>query len=212
MDGSIRKVVVRSHKGFRGWFFSRHSGKIPFESLIERDFLTRLAAHPDVRSIVSQPEEIYWHDRDGIAHRHVPDFAFSVRGEQWIAEIKPAAKIYNPRKPSDCRILERTAVLTQQYRQEGIRYGLFTDHAIRTEPHLENARTLLRGAHEVVTDNEVNCASAIAQSGSTPRDIVAQSSIPLLRLYAMILDGHLAIANPSSLFGPDSLIYARGCA
>lgn len=90
--------MARKYPAYKGkrnydglWSSSATGGHVPFESLLERDFLLSLDRRGDVTAVSAQPFTFLWPYRRGDVERHTPDhFVRLADGTGLVAESGPA--------------------------------------------------------------------------------------------------------------------------
>lgn len=155
----VRKVITRSSNRVTGLFNSLKAwALVPWESQLERDFLTLLEVDNSVRTFRAQPESLRY-ELNGKTHRYVPDF----RVEYWdgrseIVEIKMEEKAAKP------EMQELFEAVRECFRNRNLTYRVVTDKYIRQEPQLSNAKVLLyQGSREPSYDLLVRVGLAFSQ-------------------------------------------------
>jgi hypothetical protein len=83
---------LRSFAGW--WYFATTGTHVGFESWLERDHLMLMDFDPKVRAVSSQSFWLRWHDEQGKARRHAPDF-FARRhdGTGVVVDVRPDDRI-----------------------------------------------------------------------------------------------------------------------
>ena len=83
---------LRSFAGW--WYFATTGAHVGFESWLERDHLMLMDFDPAVRAASSQPFWLRWHDGEGRARRHAPDyFARLADGTGVVVDVRPDDRI-----------------------------------------------------------------------------------------------------------------------
>ena len=83
---------LRSFAGW--WYFATTGSHVGFESWLERDHLMLMDFDPNVRAVASQPFWLHWHDEQGTARRHAPDyFARQQDGTGVVIDVRPDDRI-----------------------------------------------------------------------------------------------------------------------
>ncbi|GGP22889.1 TnsA endonuclease N-terminal domain-containing protein [Silvimonas iriomotensis] len=130
---SVRRIgkSYRSVTGYAPTGF----GHIPYESTLERDFVTLAEILPGVTDILSQPVQV----RYAVGKVYTPDYKVSFAdGSYWLVEIK-----YRKDLKEDWEAFRpgfKAAV--HQARLEGGRFRILTEVEIRSSALLENATFL----------------------------------------------------------------------
>ena len=159
----------------RRYFGDNHTGavvifrdggtSVPFESLLERDWLIRTDTYDrDLKWIVAQPEIDgekrglpYWFD--GRMRIWIPDFMRQRKGKDGLqaprpdlVEVKPLVRVY-PDDPDETRREERRDYVAEKFEAiriaalaRGYGFSLATENEIRIQPSLRNADLLRRCA------------------------------------------------------------------
>lgn len=159
----------------RRYFGDNHTGavvifrdggtSVPFESLLERDWLIRTDTYDrDLKWIVAQPEVDaekgglpYWFD--GRMRVWIPDFMRQRKGSGGLqdprpdlVEVKPLVRVY-PDDPDETRREERRDYVAAKFEAirmaalgRGYGFSLATENEIRIQPSLRNADLLRRCA------------------------------------------------------------------
>lgn len=204
----VRKVVRRSHAGFVGYFHSRKFGRVEYEWHLERDFVRLCEVDPSVTFLKGQPLTIFWTDDFGVVHSHVPDFALIRDGLPMIVEVKPAKKAE--------QFTRRTEVVTRQLARKGIVYEVVTEALVRREPALSNASELLMGlGYEPAADfiDSVLGLLIKSENGLSISEVIETLGVAAdarYAIYALILDGVVALVEPDAPVTVDSRVIEGG--
>lgn len=131
-----RNIMSRSARTMRVKFPSvKNRVTIYVESLLERDAALRLELDPNVVAYWSQPRVDVFYMPDGQPYRYTPDFMAEMRtGKVKIIEVKPKAKLSNP------RLAARLGQIALRYRERDIEFVIWTEDDLRKEPQAENRR------------------------------------------------------------------------
>lgn len=125
----------------------RHgNGGTPYESSLERDFLTICAFDYKVERVLAQPITIKYKDRSGRLRSYTPDFLVFYRRDlddtkrqnPLLCEIKPSDKLAD----HSAKFAKRFEAAEQKAKQESWDFRVLTELDIRT-PYLANVRFLL---------------------------------------------------------------------
>lgn len=113
---------------------------LPYESTLERDYVTPLLFDQDVEEVVSQPLRIDYVDEEGKARHYTPDYKVVFRdGPTRLSEIKYRKDLDNKREE-----LERKFKAARAYcEQLGWEFHVHDEFEIRT-PRLGNTQFLWR--------------------------------------------------------------------
>jgi hypothetical protein len=138
-------LPVRSFQWTKGsahfpgaWWSSTTGTHVDFESWLERDHVMAMDFDPDITGIASQPFWLHWHEEDGQARRHAPDFfARKADGGGLVVDVRPDDRI--PAK--DAGVFRMTAAACAQAGWEFRRAGVI-DPVVRA-----NIRWLSRYRH-----------------------------------------------------------------
>ena len=94
------RAIKPTKRSMSGVFPFRCEEGIPYESMLERDFLARTAFSCEVETIISQPVKIDFAGRDGRTFQYTPDFlvyyrlgsrSFERYPKPVLVEVKPEA-------------------------------------------------------------------------------------------------------------------------
>jgi hypothetical protein len=114
----------RFEKGLRSfagwWYFATTGAHVGFESWLERDHLMLMDFDPAVRAVSSQPFWLRWHDGEGRARRHAPDyFARLADGTGVVVDVRPDDRI--PARDAETFALTASACQAAgwEYRRSG---------------------------------------------------------------------------------------------
>lgn len=118
----------------------------PYESTLERDFLTLCAFDYRVSEVHSQPLKIDYVNSAGRRRKYTPDFLVYYHNDahgiaqqkNTLCEIKPQAKLLNEKS----QLAPKFEAATRYAESQGWEFKVFTEAEIRT-PLLLNARFLL---------------------------------------------------------------------
>ena len=138
-------LPVRSFQWTKGavhfpgaWWSSTTGTHVGFESWLERDHVMAMDFDPGITGIASQPFWLHWHEEDGQARRHAPDFfARKADGGGLVVDVRPDDRI--PAK--DAGVFRMTAAACAQAGWEFRRAGAI-DPVVRA-----NIRWLSRYRH-----------------------------------------------------------------
>lgn len=127
-----------------GWFSFRRTGAlVPFKGALAHDFLTLIAANPDVFRISKEVRVLQWYD-----------------GEQWRRHA-PRYAVYRRRRASEppslllvdvlwswelARNQTKYARLRKEADESNLNYRVFTEQDVRVDPRLLNAKTVQKFA------------------------------------------------------------------
>lgn len=139
-----RRLTKRRPSGsLRGSFASTEKAlsETPFESLLEKDFMTLLEADPSIRSYAAQPHRLTYlaSDKHGHIRQHLytPDFIAEDReGRTIVMEIKARGLAELAR----WKRLE--PYIRIAYEELGLIYCVFTEESIRVQPRLSNCQLM----------------------------------------------------------------------
>lgn len=200
-----RKVVRRSHKGPVVIIHSERHGRVDCEHYLERDFVLRMLADPEVFELRHQPMELHWND-DGVRRKHYPDFSYRRLDRRFVAEIKMRKESLDP------LVQRRTAAMVRRFAREAITYEVVTDEWIRAEPYLGNAKLLyLSAAYEPTAWflAEMSVLFRTCPDGVAVEAIPDAIRLPPDAIYlglSMVRNGHARVVEPDVPLGPHSLI------
>nr|WP_273805714.1 MULTISPECIES: TnsA endonuclease N-terminal domain-containing protein [unclassified Pseudomonas] len=133
------KPTRRSVSGFLPF---RDVGGVPFESLLERDFLKRMRFSHRVQSVVAQPVAVPFRDSLGRAQTYTPDYLvyyhqgeadFSAYIKPMLVEVKPAYEWREHWRDW----MGKWKAARHYARQEGWTFSIYDESRIRGLP-LEN--------------------------------------------------------------------------
>lgn len=177
---SVRTVVTRSRKGYRGYFASQKTARmVSWESLGEWSAILLFEYSPGVVSYEEQPEEIWYPDGDR-TRRYIPDFAITLGGEKVIhIEVKPADKLLDPKMAGKYR------AIATHYQNQGRFFRLLTEQDIYQEPLFSQLKLLSR--HRRPWDGMDELLPAIQRQlrdAPLPMHALALEQTTLLRLLA----------------------------
>lgn len=143
------RPIKPTRRSVSGYLPFRGAGGIPFESLLERDFLRRMRFSHRVESVIAQPVAVDFIDLRGCAQTYVPDFLVHYRQplginyqdyiKPMLVEVKPG---YEWRK--NWRAWSGKWKAARQYaRHEGWVFSIYDESRIRGLP-IENINFLER--------------------------------------------------------------------
>lgn len=143
------RAIKPTRRSVSGFLPFRGAGGIPFESLLERDFLKRMRFSHRVESVIAQPVQVDFIDSFGRAQTYTPDFLVHYRQPEGVdymdyfkpmlVEVKPA---YEWRK--NWRTwLGKWKAARRYARQEGWTFSIYDESRIRGLP-LDNITFLER--------------------------------------------------------------------
>lgn len=114
---------------------------VPWESSLERDFLTLLEFNQMVGAYHAQPEVLEWTDGLGKRWRSVPDVRLSLRdGRERVVEVKYL------RDAIETKTHHKHAGMHAAYMTLGVSFQVVTEKVIRRQPRLSNVARILDGA------------------------------------------------------------------
>ena len=181
---------------------------IAYESTLEREFLIRSEADPEVTSIIGQPEVIMWRDGNTL-HRHIPDFRIVRAAQEEIIEVKWLVNV-----PA---IAARTAIVVRSQADLGRIYRVVSENWIRAEPFFTNAKTILRGRRQIPSPSvQYRIFCLLDQNGgsltvSDLRQLDTERTFSTNALFAMVLAGQLEFANPNLAINDNIILKRRPC-
>jgi len=140
---SVRKVVTRSSRKFKGYFPSRKLGRmVQWESPLERDAILLFEFSNGIKHYQEQPELINY-ERDGEMRRYFPDFSLTLStGEVIHVEVKPISEFHS------AEIVNKFNAVIQHYNRVGRNFKILVDSDIRKEPRLRNLKRLSRALQQ----------------------------------------------------------------
>jgi hypothetical protein len=138
MSEPVRKVVTRSHKGFRSKFPSKKMRRmIGCESLLERDAAQLFEFHPYVLSYFEQPCKEIVYDESGEQHVYTPDFLLEfANSTTCFVEVKPQEKLRCPILCQRIRDIERSFGI------RNLSFRLLTEVELHRNPRFETIHLL----------------------------------------------------------------------
>ncbi|MBS0657264.1 MAG: TnsA endonuclease N-terminal domain-containing protein [Verrucomicrobia bacterium] len=148
---SVRKIPVSRRTITGRHALQRLKVSVPFESLLERDFLQLMDFDRDVTAVEGQPVCVTWKDASGKARRYTPDFLVTFRPKRqlwpsrqpgkakpWLVEVKPREEVWK----NFARYRPAFRAATEYARRNGWLFHILDESRIRSG-RLENARVLL---------------------------------------------------------------------
>lgn len=135
---SVRKVVTRSGKRFRGKFPSKKNRRlVEWESLLERDALMLLEYHPAVLRFQEQPSVEIYYDGGNCPHRYVPDLRVEFwDGRELVIEVKPSAHVASK------EVGEKLGAIAKRMEELGRSFRVLTELEIRSQPRFDTLQLL----------------------------------------------------------------------
>ncbi|WAH58809.1 transposase [Pseudomonas silvicola] len=135
---TVRKVVTRRSWHFRGFLPSLKNGRpIPFESILESNFLRLLEISPQVQTYQVQPTREHFMVGDK-ATTYVTDVAVQLRdGRELWCEVKPSVHL------AIGATKVRMASATQHFASTSRRLLTFSEDVLSAEPRRTNLLTMM---------------------------------------------------------------------
>lgn len=159
---SVRKVVTRSSRKFKGYFPSRKLGKmVQWESTLERDAILLFEFSNGIKHYQEQPALIIY-EQDGEMRRYFPDFSLTLStGEVIHAEVKPISKF------NSVDVVNKFDAIIKHYDRIGRNFKILVDSDIRTEPRLTNLKLLAKAQYHDENLSDIHFeAIELLKSGS----------------------------------------------
>jgi TnsA endonuclease N terminal len=132
MTSPVRKVVTRTHKGFRAKFPSRKMGAmVGCESLLELQAARLFEFHPYITAFHAQPVEEYFYDDRGYRHSYTPDFKVTFSTLDFVyVEVKPEKKLRCP------TLSLKYKQIADSFARRKLSFRLLTERELYQEPRL----------------------------------------------------------------------------
>lgn len=199
----VRKVVSRAPRRPVGWFASRRMQcLLPWESLIELDFLFLAETDQTVQAMYAQPAKV-WYCLDGWKST-VPDFRLDRADGVEFIEAKTDRDAADPENTRRFRAIGATLAA------QGFAYTVARASAIRREPRLANAKLLMRYSAATVGPRFQLDLMAMLTTGpmmvGQAEERLGGRAVARPSLFAAVLDGLLAL-NLEEPIGPDSVLH-----
>jgi hypothetical protein len=200
-----REIVRSTGTIVRGKFPSRKMGRmIHHEGMLELDAIYLFETSPQVTSYVEQPETIFYPD-DKRLRRYTPDFFLTFASNRSIlVEVKPYANAEKTEMRHKLNCIE------DHLKRQNREFLLLTDHVIRKEPFLSNAKWIYHRATRI-HKTRLSVQILLAQVSSR-FPLSFTNAIDLLRPiqldpFTLILQGHLQchLDQPLSMSSPVQL-------
>ena len=198
----VRRVVKKSTVRRVGYFASRKNvgdGALAWESELEKHALWLLEVDPYVSRFITQPLKVGY-SIGGKPREHTPDLWFWRKGVPYLVEIKPSWRVKRPWMGI------RTQLMKELFAEYGIRYRLWRDDEIRSEPRLSNARQLLRYRdQDLLADDKLKVRAALeAQTsmtiGELARLVRHEVVLGLLARGRLLMDMHEPLSKRSCVW------------
>ena len=178
---TIRDVVNRSGRGFRGYFPSRKMKEmIGWESILERNAIYLFEFSPGVVSYCGQPELVYYPDGTEL-RKYYPDFKITTTGGISVRiEVKPSSKLMQKKHADKYR------TIATHYQLQGWHYQILTEQEIQREPLFSNLKKLKR--HHRPTKELPRFLSQITSAlkhGPQPLGVLEMNEAAIWRLLAL---------------------------
>lgn len=134
---SVRKVVTRSSRKYKGYFPSKKLKRmVEYESLLERDAIYLFEFSPGIVSYQEQPELILY-EHECRTRKYCPDFEVIFKtGKPLHVEVKPEQKL------KCSKLADKFKAIHQRYQSHEANFLIFTDVLIRQNPLLSNLKTI----------------------------------------------------------------------
>lgn len=198
----VRRIVKKSTVRRVGYFASRKNagdGALAWESELEKHALWLLEVDPYVSRFITQPLKVGY-SLGGKPREHTPDLWFWRKGVPYLVEIKPSWRVKRPWMGI------RTELMKELFAEYGIRYRLWRDDEIRSEPRLSNARNLLRYRdQELLAADKLKVRAALeAQTSMTIGELARLVShevvLGLLARGRLLMDMHEPLSKRSCVW------------
>lgn len=181
---SVRDVVNRSGRGFRGHFPSRKMKQVvDWESIEERNAIYLFEFSPGVASYRGQPELVYYPDGTEL-RKYYPDFEITTTGGISVhIEVKLSSKLLRE------KYADKYRAIAAHYQSLGRHFQILTEKETRREPLFSNLKKLKR--HYRPTKELPRFLSQVASAlkpGPQPLGVLEMNEAAIWRLLAL---GHL---------------------
>lgn len=143
------RAIKPTRRSVSGFLPFRGAGGVPFESLLERDFLKRMRFSHLVESVIAQPVRVDFIDSLGRAQTYTPDFLVHYRqptGVDYMDYIKPMLVEVKPAyewRKNWRAWLSKWKAARRYAREEGWTFSIYDESRIRGLP-LDNITFLER--------------------------------------------------------------------
>lgn len=186
-----RNVISRSNVRPTGRFPSVKVGRhVAWDSVHELNAFRLLESDASICRYAEQPCVVHYR-LDGMAHRHYPDILVEVAAADMpmLWEVKTYDDASRP------EVLRRTALMTRELPRFGYEYRLVLAEALARQPHLDNAKALLRHARRNLSfETRLAAQQLFASRHAVDWADFAVGRLLPLRLadaYALVLRGDL---------------------
>lgn len=159
------RPIKPTRRSVSGCLPFRGAGGIPFESLLERDFLRRMRFSHRVESVIAQPVAVYFIDSRGCAQAYTPDFLVHYRqplGIDYQDYIKPMLVEVKPSfewRKNWRAWFSKWKAARRYARQEGWTFSIYDESRIRGLP-LDNIHFLERFERLIFDKEEIDMVLA----------------------------------------------------
>lgn len=159
------RPIKPTRRSVSGCLPFRSAGGIPFESLLERDFLRRMRFSHRVESVIAQPVAVDFIDSRGCVQTYTPDFLVHYRqplGIDYQDYIKPMLVEVKPSfewRKNWRAWFSKWKAARRYARQEGWTFSIYDESRIRGLP-LDNIHFLERFERLIFDQEEVEMVLA----------------------------------------------------
>ncbi|RUO35695.1 TnsA endonuclease N-terminal domain-containing protein [Aliidiomarina sanyensis] len=144
-----QRKIKPTRLSLSGFYSFRGQDSIPYESTLERDFLTIMEANSSVSNIIPQPVELSYQHSNGNRYRYTPDFLVQFDSTESIrsfSEVKPLLVEVKPRaelRRNFKKWKPKFKAAMHFAKSEGMIFHIFDERLIRTQV-LDNMKFLSR--------------------------------------------------------------------
>lgn len=198
---SVRKVVTRSSRKFKGYFPSKKLKRmVQYESLLERDAIYLFEFSPGIVSYQEQPALILY-EHECKTRKYYPDFELILKaGKPLHVEIKPEQKLQS------YKLAEKYKAIHRRYQSHNANFLILTDILIRQEPLLSNLKTIAKAKNipdnfdQIIKDSEMLIKDSSCLSFKTFSGLIGYANaLMLLGRHFVFCDLYQPLTSPSNI-------------
>jgi len=185
----VRNPGMKTSKGsYHGLVFSQKLNRhISTESSLEALTVHLFDMDPDISWFCEQPDT-FEIDHQGTTIKYTPDFVIKRKGKFYFVEVKPARKAAKAKEQS------RLSSIGRHFKDMGYGFVVLTEQQIRTQPRLNNIKSIARLAghrcnkgHMIRVRGLANGAPSVTV-GNLNALLASNDNMP--NAYSIIRDGY----------------------
>jgi len=151
---SVARRIKSTTRSLSGVFAFRGQG-VAFESMLERDFLSRMNFRKDVLSVVSQPVQLDFVARSGRSYTYTPDYLVHFHSGSHLRPMLVEVKPQENWRENWRELLPKWKTAWRYAKQQGWRFHIYDESRIRGQS-LKNIQYLERFKNADYADQDLD--------------------------------------------------------